>query len=689
MENNIPKYKHSNSGPKKSHRTPLDEKTRMKIRKKHRAWQRYIETKDGQKYVEYCKLRNQVKKLTRRSQMLYERGVADDAKTNPKRFWSYTKSKTKTRQGIANLVKGKVNGQEELTEGDDEKAEVLLKFFSTVFTVEGDESTPKLEKRQVESALTDLRIDKDAVEKKLKSLKADKSPGPDGLHPRVLKEISDVIADPLAHLFNASMEQGKLPTQWKEAHVSAIYKKGLKKDPSNYRPVSLTCVLCKIMEKIVRDSLVEHLQSNNLFSEKQYGFMAKRSTTLQLLKVLDEWTEILDEGGQIDSIYLDFQKAFDKVPHKRLMSKLEAYGIAGRVGAWIQDFLANRKQRVVVNGEKSDWANVTSGIPQGSVLGPTLFVIFINDLPETVLSKLYLFADDTKLYSLIRNHEDQLALQQDLSQLNLWSEKWMLRFHPDKCRVLQIGKTRLEKAEYAMAGKKLEYVSTEKDIGVTMEGNLKFRTHINEKINTANKLVGIIRRSFKYLDEAIFRKLFKALVRPHLEYANAVWSPSTRQEINALEAVQRRATKLVPSVKNLEYSDRLKRLKLPTLAYRRSRGDMIEAYKLTHGIYDPKLPNILPKCHTPISTRGHNLKLLKRRPRLEIRKNTFSYRIVEPWNGLPHSVVNAPSMESFKRRLDRAWHSQPQLYDHQEMIRPGRKPEQILESEDEDLEIEV
>jgi hypothetical protein len=219
---------------------------------------------------------------------------------------------------------------------------------------------------------------------------------------------------------------------WTEAHVSIIFKKGNRKQPCNYRPISLTCVPCKIMEKFIRDWLLQHLKQNHLLSDRQFGFLSGRSTTLQLLRVMEQWTETLDGGGVIETVYFDFKKAFDKVPHERLLAKLRSYGIDGNLHRWIRSFLTNRRHRVVINGHCSDWHPVTSGIPEGSVLGPVLFIIYINDLPETVISSMFLYADDTKLSREITVPADRVILQSDVNNMSGWTELWLLGFHPDK-----------------------------------------------------------------------------------------------------------------------------------------------------------------------------------------------------------------------------------------------------------------
>ncbi len=291
---------------------------------------------------------------------------------------------------------------------------------------------------------------------------------------------------------------------------------------------------------------------------RQYGFISGRSISLQLLEVLDKWSEALDNGESIDVIYMDFQKAFDVVPHRRLISKIKSYNFTNQLAAWIESFLSGRSQQVIVNKSKSKWMDVTSGIPQGSVLGPLLFVIFINDLPESVKSTLFLFADDTKIYRTIQNSDDQAILQSDLDKLHQWSEKWLLRFHPAKCKHMHIGKPVPDPAPYSLNSTNLEKVSKEKDIGVIVDEDLEFDSHIAEKAKKAMQMFAMLRRTFHYLNEESFIPLYKSLVRTHLDFASTVWSPYKAKHIEQLEAVQRRITKQLPGMQNLSYPERLR-----------------------------------------------------------------------------------------------------------------------------------
>jgi hypothetical protein len=271
------------------------------------------------------------------------------------------------------------------------------------------------------------------VQDQLKKLNPSKSAGPDGLHARFLREAQDELVRPLTILFNKSIQEGKLPQDWKCGQISPIFKKG-KSAAGNYRPVSLTSIACKMLEGIIRSALLDHMKAT--FTDCQHGFMSGRSCTTQLLDTVDIWTRLLDEGNAVDVIFLDFAKAFDSVPHQRLLTKLQGFSVDGKLHSWISDFLCGRRQRVVVNGAHSSWSEVLSGIPQGSVLGPLLFICYVNDMPDAVQGLIKMFADDTKVFNKVNTPSEQMSLQEDLRSLEDWSLKWQLRFNADKCKVM-------------------------------------------------------------------------------------------------------------------------------------------------------------------------------------------------------------------------------------------------------------
>ena len=335
-----------------------------------------------------------------------------------------------------------------------------------------------------------------------------------------------------------------------------------------------------------------------------------------------------------------------------MLKKLQGYGITRPLFRWLESFLIGRKQKVVLNGEESDWTNVTSGIPQGSVLGPILFLIYINDLPDVVNSIVKLFADDTKIYANVNTIENQERLQEDINNLMEWSNSWQLKFNKSKCKHLHLGRN--TDTTYKIEGENIEKITEEKDLGVTIDSQLKFQKHIGIQVQKANKILGLIRRSFSYLDEEMFTTLYKSLVRPHLEYGINVWSVVFKKDAIQLENVQRRARRLLPHIRHLSYSDRLKHLGIPTLQYRRQRADIIEVYKIMNDIDIADKAKLFP-ISAVTTTRGHHQKIFKRHSRTNIRKHSFANRIVDLWNNLPAEVIRATSTNSFKSKINTFW----------------------------------
>lgn len=668
-EKYVPKRQVSDKPPWKTKGFPINKRLQEAIKSKkrtHRTWIRSADHADRElARLTYTKARNKVKTLLRQAKRLFEKGIALQAKTNPKAFWAHTRRKLKTKCSIAPLLADK-NDKESLKFDDVEKANILQKQFSSVYTHEPEGEIPTIDRR-TDKRISDLYISEEMVLKQLINLNVNKSCGPDNLHPRMLKELAEQIAGPISHLFNLTIKFSIIPEDWKRAFVSPIYKKGLKCHAENYRPISLTSVFCKIIETFVREKIMKHLHEQRLLSAKQHGFISGRSTTIQLLNYLDKCTQAIVDGGVVDTIYLDFEKAFDTVPHRRLLGKLRAYGIDGNILSWISEFLSGRSQEVIVNGEKSISALVLSGIPQGTVLGPVLFVIYINDILDNIKSEGLLFADDTKIFQTITSQVDSLILQSDIQALENWSKKWLLRFHPDKCHVLTLGKFENIKhtERYKICNEEMDHVFEQKDLGVIIDSDLTFEEHISTKIRVANAIVGLIRRSFTYLDCKSFKTLFTTFVRPHLEYAQSVWAPHLKKYINLLENVQVRATKLVDGLGNMEYKERLSRLNLPTLAYRRQRGDMIEIYKHFHAYDQESLSSSFQPRER--SSRMHDFQLHYLKPKDGIRgiqSNAFYYRTPKIWNNLPKTVVNAKSINAFKNKLDDFWKDEPIMYDH-------------------------
>jgi len=538
-------------------------------------------------------------------------------------------------------------------------ADELNNFFSSVFSDEGAGDVPAAADMNTRP-LERIRITDWAIRKRIRKLKKDSAPGIDGIGPRLLQELEETVAVALGIIFRRSMERGEVPDDWRRANVTPIYKKGTKADPGNYRPVSLTSVCCKLMEGVIRDELMAHLEANNLIAKSQHGFLRGRSCTTNLLEALEFATREADAGRPVDMIYLDFAKAFDKVPRRRLLEKLRAHGVGGTVLQWIGAWLTGREQRVVLNGTESEWAAVRSGVPQGSVLGPILFLIYINDLdaaagPVDLLKK---FADDTKVGQGVDTAEKREELQTALDNLCAWADRWHMQFNVKKCKVLHIGGSN-SKHQYSMNGQRLEAVTEETDIGVLVSSTLKPSAQCAKAARTAQAVLGQLTRAFHYRDKRTFMRLFTTYVRPHLEFAVPAWSPWTQADIDCLERVQKRAVAMVSGLTGRTYEERLAELEMVTLKERRHQLDMLETYKIVtgkEGLQKETWFEMAGATGRATRATADPLNLRVPAPRLEIRRHFFSQRVPKSWNEVPSDLKNVATVEAFRhgyRRLRR------------------------------------
>ena len=633
----------------KPHNVTMDDNLHSLLKDKRYLFKIFKKYKTKRAQYNYNQARNRVSLKIKLLNKNKENKIAENIKTNTKAFYQYIASKTVKKEGIYNLI----NNKGDVLKSDSEKCELLNDFFSSVFTSEDTKNLPEFNYDNFNNIphLETCSITLKEMEEAISNLNANKSPGPDNFHPKLLKLCSKSLSIPFKLLFDNTIHEGCIPSDWKQAEVRPIFKKGDKTNPGNYRPVSLTSVICKLFEKFIKNSLNNHLIKNNILSKEQFGFVSGRNTITQLLVTINDWMTELDNDNIVDAAYMDFRKAFDTVPHQRLITKLKSYNIKGPILNWIVSFLTGRTQYVKINNATSNNHKVTSGVPQGSVLGPTLFIYFINDLPNiNHNSNIKIFADDTKAYNCIKNQEDVENLQKVIDEMFLWTQKWLLKFNKDKCKILHIGKKNPKNKYYVgteQEKQELEETDLEKDLGVFIDPNLDFKKHIKNVVKKASYLSYKILKNFTYRDANILVPLFKTLIRPILEYGNTIWSNGIKKYKNLVENVQRKFTKYIKGLTNIPYEERLKSIKLPSLEYRLIRGDMIQVFKIANKYYDPITTESIFNFSDNSRLRGHNFKIIKQNTNKTKFSNFFTNRVVNTWNKLPSNIVNANSINEF------------------------------------------
>ena len=616
-------------------------------RNKNRAWRDLKKRPNKNNSEKYKKARNDYVSLRREVERNYQKRIVDKCKDEPKLFYRFINGKLKKSDCVTKLKDGG-----KIFEEDKELAEILNKNFQKVFT---QETSFNPDQQLKQGKLKCMKVDKEELMTIMRKLDGRKAMGPDAVSGQVLKECSKELLEPLYNIINCSVNSGKVPKEWKRADIVPIYKSGDKQEPLNYRPVSLTSVVCKICEIIIKKRWSQHLERGNAICNSQFGFRQGRSCVSNLLCFYSRAIDVIQEkDGWADCVYLDLKKAFDKVPHNRLIWKLQQQGgLGGKMLEWMKDYLTNREMRTMVKNEKSEWRRVTSGVPQGSVLAPVMFLIYINDMPEKVHSYMSMFADDAKLMKRVRQKEDCEDLQRDLDRVYEWSQTWEMEFNAKKCHVMELGRSKNRPTKlYKMGNEILNVTKEEKDLGVTFQDTLSPEKHINRIFGQAYGTLQNIRVAFQYMDKGMMKKIITTMIRPKLEYAAVTWSPHCKKHVSKLERIQRIATKIIPELADKSYEGRLKELNLPTLEQRRERGDLITLFKLINGIDVMDREDLLiPRRKQGL--RGHGKELSKPTCQKNIRKYSFPYRNIEVWNSLDRTVVEAGSVHQLKARLDK------------------------------------
>ena len=623
------------------------------LRKKNDARNKAKKTSSDYYHKKFCALRRECKSLINNNYNDYINSLQASLHENPKRFWSYYRSKRKVTSVPATV---KYCDQSFCTPA--RQAEAFNKYFFNVFSPDPPscENPIMSTLSNSDAMLSSISLTVSEVELLLRGLNVNKAYGPDSLPTRILVECSSELAPSVCTLFNKSLSSGVLPELWKEALVIPIHKKGDKELVENYRPISLLCILSKVLERCIFNRLIKHLSSS--LSSWQHGFLSGRSTVTQMLCFLHRIGQALDNSLQSEIVYLDLSKAFDTVSHSLLLQKLAAAGVNGSLFQWFNDYLTNRSQKVLIKGATSSSLPVLSGVPQGSILGPLLFLWYINDLPDELSSSTlaFLFADDTKLVRIIHSESDMTTFQQDIDKVFHWSTKWRMKFNLDKCEAVRVTRKKSPiQGTFNIGNYVVSQTDTQKDLGVVVNNNLKWSSHIISTSSKANQILGFLYRSSDpHFRTSVKRSLYLSLVRSYLGYASEVWTPLHIGGLRIIEGVQRRATKYILGYPDalIPYKERLIKLNLLPVSYWHEIRDLVFFFKVINGIYNIDITEFVqPKIIIRSTRHSCSLDYQPLKCRTSLFQRSYFNRTVKLWNSLSSSIRTLPSVNAFKAAL--------------------------------------
>ena len=466
------------------------------------------------------------------------------------------------------------------------------------------------------------------------------------------------IASSLSNLFNQSLTTGTYPKEWKLARIVPVPKSDCPSTSvTGYRPISILSIVSKVLECHVKDIIDEFLAQSCPISDCQWGFMHHRSSVSALIAVFHDWLRALDSGHEVCVVFFDVKKAFDSVPHAPLLEKLSEIGLNPYIIKWIKSYLTDREQFVVVDGSSSNPLQVLSGVPQGSVLGPLLFLIYINDVVWQISSssKINLYADDIALYRTIYTPEDYDILQSDINAVNSCLASKHLSLNASKCCYLLLSRKRVHSIpppNLTLSDTPLKNVSSYKYLGVLITSNLMWSSHVTNICNKSRRLIGILYRQFyKYSSTDTMLRLYTSFIRPHLEYATVAWDPFLKKDIELIEDVQKFALKVCTKSWDASYSRLLETSHLPSMKTRRQYAKLCNLFKIINGLtFHPNAPTMDRVLHYP-SRFVHSRAIAPLQCHTLRYQNSYFPSSITAWNSLPPDTVTNSTLPSFKRAL--------------------------------------
>ena len=605
--------------------------------------------------AKYNLKRNKVTTMLRNSkQSFFDRLNSADAKS----FWKSIKLLNNQQSSVPVL---QFNGT--TAQSSTDKADALNNYFYSCFNHSCPPLSNSVDNDYVLEDLppnecpTDLLCTEDSIFDLLAALDTSKSTGHDDISAKMLKCTAESITPSLTELFNLSITTGVFPSEWKTGRIVPILKGNNQSLPSGFRPISILPIISKLLERHVKCITEKHLLENTPISPRQWGFMTSRSTVSALINVIDVWNSALDQGYEVCAIFFDVRKAFDTVPHLPLLQSMEKLGLNGYLLRWIRSYLLYRSQFVAVEGCNSCTLPVVSGVPQGSVLGPLLFICYINDIPLVVSpeSGINLFADDIVLYRIIKTSTDYDHLQHDINSISSCISGKHLQFNTAKCRLMFITRKKIHSLPppcLTINDTALTQVQEYKYLGVIITSDLSWTPHITNLCNRSRRLIGLLyRRFYKHASSNTLLKLYISFIRPRLEYSSAVWNPYLKGEVEALEKVQKYALKVCLKSWDVSYDDLLREASLPSLQLRRIQASLCHLFKIINDLTDfPEAPvSVRQSNYNSRSTVAKTLSVPTFRTCSY--QNSFFPLAITIWNQLPNKLRNCTSLTCFKRHL--------------------------------------
>jgi hypothetical protein len=628
------------------------------IRSRNRLYNRFKRTRKIEHETIWKNKAREVRASLNLARLQYRQkmmAALSDPNLAAKKYWSLVKRiyGSKKGMGIPVLEVGSKN----LSTSTD-KANAFTDFFKTQQTLIEPigHSLPNLE-MLTDERLSNVSTTPGEVKHILDSLELGKAHGGDGVSVRMLRETSSSINGPLSTLINDSLSKGIVPTVWKRANISPVHKKNSRSVVSNYRPISLLSTLAKVQERIVFKRMYRFLSSNGLLTPKNSGFKEKDSAICQLINIVDRIYKALESGKDVSMVFLDISKAFDKVWHRGLLHKLKCNGIDGSLLLWLEDYLKDREIRVVINGQCASWASTNAGVPQGSILGPLLFLVFINDVVDNIESDINLFADDTSLMNVIEQLQDSYdTTNEDLIKLAAWANQWLVTYNATKTVSLHItmrNELTIHPALF-LNGTQVNEVESHCHLGVDIENTFTWQSHIKRIASKGNKCVGLMRRASRDLPRSCLEKLYLTMVRPILEYGGVLFDNSPDLHLKPLDKVQREAALVCTGAyRHTKTVNLMKELGWDTLGTRRELQRTCLMYKIQNKIAPLYLISACPPLVREISTynlrNAENISLPAGKRTGYV--NSFMPNSVRLWNNLDRSIKSRTSIDSFKYHL--------------------------------------